>query len=289
MDLITKAKYNLSKLDASGKLIVWIVVGSLLAWIFRLIYVPAYEQFILPSILRTSIIQPWSFITYGFVHSGFFHLLFNMLGLYIAGRGILNVLGKHVFLGIFFLGVVAGGIGFSIATYFAFTYFNAASLVGASAGVYATIFFLAFYLPFTSIRLAFWNIKLEYICYALLVFDLFAILGKVNAGGSIAHLMGAGLGFYAAKQLHASRDITSFLVPVFDFFSDYSFRSNRKPKQQKTNLKAVYKAPLVSRKTSFSKSENQQQIDAVLDKISLSGYDSLTKAEKEVLFKAGKE
>jgi len=275
-------------LDISGKLITWIVGTSLLAWLLKFAYLPAFEQFALPGIASETLFQPWSLLTYGFMHSGIFHLLFNMLVLNIVGRSILNVLGSKPFLSLFLMGVLAGGIGFTIATFFAPIYFSAAYMVGASAGVYALLFLLCFYMPDTEVRLIVWNVKLIYIAYALLAFDVFAILGRSNAGGSVAHLMGAALGFLAAQKMQNGNDITSGFHGILDFFSNLF--SGSYTRQRKSPLKTVYKNKTPQTYASNpTKSSQQAQIDAVLDKISTSGYESLTAAEKEVLFKAGKE
>lgn len=276
-------------LDISGKLITWIVASSLLGWLLGYFVPPVYEFFELPGIAKEALFQPWSFITYGFLHKGFFHLLFNMLVLNVVGRGILNVLGSKPFMGIFFMGVLAGGIGFVLATFIAPTYFMASGIVGASAGVYALLFFLCFYLPDTQVQLIVWNVKLVYIAYVLLAIDLgTVVLGFRNAGGSVAHLMGAGLGYLGATQMLKGNDITAVYQSFVAFFSNLFNRS--KKVQKKSPLKTVYKNKAPKPYKQYDeKSSQQAAIDAVLDKISVSGYDSLSASEKEVLFKAGKE
>ncbi len=287
MTSLEKLKYKYTMFDVSGKLITWIVAASLVAWLIKYLYVPAFEQLALPGIAFEALLQPWSFVTYGFLHSDIFHLLFNMLVLYIVGRGILNVLGSKPFLGMFFMGVIAGGIGFCIATLIAPTFFNAGYMVGTSAGVYALLFFLCFYLPETQVRLIIWNVKLIYIAYVLLGIAVFSIFGRLNAGGNVAHVMGAGLGYFGAIKMHNGIDITSGFQRVIEFFQNLF---NGKSVRKKSPLKTVYKNK--ERKLSsrvMQKSSQQEQIDAVLDKISQSGYESLSATEKEVLFKAGKE
>jgi membrane associated rhomboid family serine protease len=285
---LEKLRYKYIMLDISGKLITWIVGTSLLAWLLKFAYLPAFEQLALPGIPRETLLQPWSLLTYGFLHNGIFHLLFNMLVLNTVGRSILNVLGGKPFLSLFLMGVLAGGIGFTVATFFAPIYFSSAYMVGASAGVYALLFLLCFYMPDTEVRLIVWNVKLLYIAYALLAFDVFAIIGRSNAGGSVAHLMGAALGYVAAQNMQNGNDITSGFRRVLDFFNNLI--SGSYTKQKKSPLKTVFKnkAPQAYARNP-RKSSHQEQIDVVLDKISTSGYESLTAAEKEVLFKAGKQ
>lgn len=275
-------------LDTSGRLITWIVIGSLLAWLLKFVFEPAYDFIVLPGIITNAIWQPWSYVTYGFVHSSIFHLLFNMMALHVVGNSILNITGRKTFLSLFYIGVILGGIGFSIAMFFAPAYFNSASIVGASAGVYAALFFLCFFMPDTQVRLFVWNIKLIYITYVLLAVDVFGIIGRLNAGGSVAHLMGAGFGYLAAIRMREGTDMTTGFHKVIDFFEN-TFDGSIFQKK-KTPLKTVYKNRTPQRPVATPrKSTKQEQIDAILDKISTSGYESLSSGEKEVLFQAGKD
>lgn len=299
MSRLDKLRYKYAMLDTSGKLIVWIVVSTLVAWLFQfsiprisrqLDYVlpDVYASLALPGYFNKSVWQPWSFITYGFLHSGIFHVLFNMMALHFVGRNILNIVGSKPFLGLFFMGVLAGGLGFSIATFIAPAYLNSGLLVGASAGVYALLFFLCFYMPDTQVRLIFWNVRLIYIAYALLVIDVFSIIARLNAGGSVAHLAGAGIGYLAAIKFKEGTDITRWTSVIFDFFE--KLFSKKQQKAARGPLKTVYKnkTPRYSNPV-LNKTDKQQQVDAILEKISASGYESLTKVEKDFLFQAGKE
>ncbi len=290
IDMIStqQIRYKYSMLDTSGRLITWIVVSSLFAWLFKFVFDPVYDLIVLPGFISDAIWQPWSYVTYGFVHSSFFHLLFNMMALHVVGTSILNITGRKTFLSLFFIGVILGGIGFSIATFFAPIYFSSAAIVGASAGVYAALFFLCFFMPDTQVRLFVWNIKLVYIAYVLLAVDVFGIVGRLNAGGSVAHLMGAGFGYFAAVRMREGIDVTTGFHNVIDFFENIFDGSMFQKKQ--TPLKTVYKNNAPRRPVATArKSTKQEQIDAILDKISNSGYESLSSSEKEVLFQAGKD
>lgn len=239
--------------------------------------------FELDADISNLLFRPWTILTYGFLHTGFFHLFWNMLLLYYAGQFFLNLLPARTFLNTYLLGILLGGLVF-ILSYMIFPAFQKSSpyMVGASAGVMAVFIFCCVYTPEQEVRLLFFNVKLKYIGIAFVLIDLMQIPGG-NAGGHLAHLGGAGLGFWYAKQLKNGVDIGLPLQRII-----LGFKGLFSSKKQ---LKTVYKAP--KRKNSFSPNENkgdhQKKIDAILDKIGTSGYDSLTEEEKEFLFRAGKE
>ena len=229
--------------------------------------------------LLTFIKRPWSLITYSFVHSGFFHLLWNMVLLYYAGRLLLNLFPDRIFINNYFLGVISGGLIF-ISSYSIFPVFegNYPPLIGASAGVMAVFIFICTYTPNQEIRFFFIKLKLKHIGLAFFFLDIIQI-PYGNAGGHLAHLGGAVLGFFYARQLGQGRDIGSGFQNIWQSIF------------KKKYLKTVYRSPKNKSATSKNSGEriNQNKIDSILDKISNSGYDSLSKEEKEYLFKAGKE
>lgn len=222
--------------------------------------------------------RPWTLLTYSFFHSGISHLFWNMLILYYSGSIFLNLFKKDTFINIYFLGVIFGGITFVIS-YLIFPAFNGAfpSMIGSSAGVMAVLIFTCTYTPETEVRLFFFNLKLKYIGLFLVAIDL-VMIPYGNAGGRISHLGGALLGFLYANNLSRGIDIgLSFerlWKSIIKLFSKQMLRKVYKSKKNKSNTKT-------------SNQINQEEIDNILDKISKSGYDSLTKLEKETLFKAG--
>ena len=229
--------------------------------------------------LLTFIKRPWSLITYSFVHSGFFHLLWNMVLLYYAGRLLLNLFPDRIFINNYFLGVISGGLIF-ISSYSIFPVFegNYPPLIGASAGVMAVFIFICTYTPNQEIRFFFIKLKLKHIGLAFFFLDIIQI-PYGNAGGHLAHVGGAVLGFFYARQLCEGRDIGSGFQNIWQSIF------------KKKYLKTVYRSPKNKSTTSKNSGEriNQNKIDSILDKISNSGYDSLSKEEKEYLFKAGKD
>lgn len=252
--------------------------------------------FTLPDNFSGFLTQPWSIITYAFLHGGIFHILFNMYFLYIFSRFILNLFTEKRLLTLYLLGGMAGGVLYmlSYSIFPALIAKSGGSLLGASAAVMALIVFIATYSPQAGIRFFVFDFKLWQIATFYVVFDLMRVsIGNPNMGGFISHLGGAAFGYVYAMQLAKGNDIGIWFEKIMDTVASW-FSS--KPKKKKTNMRTVHrttkKTATKSTKTkqsSVTKSDQQQQIDAILDKISKSGYDSLSKAEKDFLFKAGKD
>lgn len=159
------------------------------------------------------------------------------------------------------------------------------ALIGASAGVTAVLIFICAYIPNQEVRLFFFNIKLWYIGAFFVLLDLVQIPISGNAGGHLAHLGGALLGYVYARQLVKGRDIGEGFSKFLDGLANMFKR-----KEKKAPMRTVYRKTAREReKTDFDKEAKQRKIDGILDKISKSGYESLSKAEKDFLFKAGKE
>jgi len=226
--------------------------------------------------------KPWSIITYSFLHSGFFHLFWNMYLLFFSSKLFLNLFPSNTFFNVYFLGVVVGGITF-ILSYTFFPAFQNSSpvMIGASAGVMAIFIFMSTYSPDLEIRLILFNVKLRYLGIAFLLLDVVQI-PYGNAGGHLAHLGGAILGFYYVKQLKNGKDIGK----PFENFIDKIINIFRKKPKMRTVFKRE-KSQKINKKVSNA-GEKQKRIDRILDKISISGYESLTQAEKDFLFKVGK-
>ncbi|CAM3339919.1 rhomboid family intramembrane serine protease [Zobellia roscoffensis] len=281
-------KYQYARLSVSEKLIainvlVFIVMGLITALIS-----PSVENwFALPKDFFDFLMQPWSIVTYSFLHGGIFHILWNMYVLYVAGRILLNLFDGRRFLNIYFLGVILGGLLFLLSyNIFPSLIGVNASLIGASAGVMAVLIFVCTYIPNQEVRLFVFNVKLWQIGLFVVLMDLVQIPMGGNVGGRIAHLGGALLGYMYARQLFNGRDIgegfSNFIDAIANLF---------KKSEKKAPMKTVYKNKQATarKQANHDKETHQKKIDAILDKISKSGYESLSKAEKDFLFKAGKE
>ena len=286
MSFFYNLKYRFGSFSIAEKIIlinvVFFLFPMLLNVLFFLFNIPtsSYLNWLqLSPNLLTFIKRPWSLITYSFVHSGFFHLLWNMVLLYYAGRLLLNLFPDRIFINNYFLGVISGGLIF-ISSYSIFPVFegNYPPLIGASAGVMAVFIFICTYTPNQEIRFFFIKLKLKHIGVAFFFLDIIQI-PYGNAGGHLAHVGGAILGFFYARQLGEGRDIGSGFQNIWQSIF------------KKKYLKKIYRSPKNKSATTKNSGERicQNKIDIILDKISNSGYDSLSKEEKDYLFKAGKE
>lgn len=243
--------------------------------------------FVLSDDLETILYQPWSLITYGFLHFGFFHILVNMIWLYWFGQFVLNLFTGKRLLTVYLLGALFGGLLF-VSAYNLFPVFaeNRGYLIGASGAVTAVMVFIATYTPNTEFRIFTFTIKLWQIALFLFLFDLVRIPSSGNAGGLMAHVGGALFGYIYAVQLAKGNDIGKWFENFMDSISNLFKPRTKKP------FKTVHRttqAKSQRSKPKDSKSNHQIKIDGILDKIGKSGYESLTKEEKDFLFKAGKE
>jgi len=267
------------------------VLFNIIPWLVGLGSGTFSQYFVLPSDVIRFLQQPWSVVTYAFLHSGFGHLFWNMVFLYVFSRFVLNLFSEKKFLAIYLLGAIAGGVLFALLYNVLPVFRGTGVLLGASAAVNAIVVFIGTYTPDAEVRIFTFNVKLWGIAAFIVVKDIL-LLDAGNAGGLISHLGGAAFGFYYAKQLLAGNDIGLWFERLIDNVSGWF---TKKPKKQKKSpLRTVHKnkrssASSVKKTATATKSEQQQRIDAILDKISKSGYDSLSKAEKDFLFKAGKE
>lgn len=228
------------------------------------------------------ITKPWTLLTYMFLHAGFFHLLFNLLVLHFAGRLFVTYFTGRQLLGLYILGGIFAGLVFIVSYYI--LGINSV-LVGASGAIMATLIATASYAPYMLLRMPLiGTVKLWQVAFVLLLIDMIQ-LPMSNTGGHLAHLGGAIFGFLYIKLLNNGTDLTKGISKIQDVVEGWF-----QPKK-KTPFKKVHKnttqSPTFTNPTN-GKDINQKKIDDILDKISQSGYDSLSKDEKEFLFKAGK-
>ncbi len=250
-------------------------------------------QFIeLPADPYSFIKHPWTLITYFFSHVNFFHILFNMLFLYWFGRLIKEFLGDKRVVSLYVLGGLAGGLLY-ILLYNLLPQFKElvpyTYMLGASAGVFAIVVGAAVFMPnYTLYLLLFGPVRIKYIAIFYILLSFFSIPGA-NAGGNIAHLGGAAIGYFFIKQLQKGNDHGTWIFKVIAFFNSFFVRQ---PKIKVTYSSGKAKTTAKSGKSERAKSPStpdQAEIDAILDKISQSGYESLSKAEKQKLFNASKK
>ncbi len=230
--------------------------------------------------------KAWTLFTYAFVHSiNPLHIAFNMIALYWFARLLIEYLGNDKFIAVYVLGIIAGGLAFLLThNLIPFYIGRGAGLIGASAAVNAVIVAAATLLPdYTFFMLFLGPVRIKWIALA---YVLLSFIGTVqgNAGGDIAHLGGALIGFIYIKQLQVGVDWGRWVTTTLNWFSGL-FRPSPKVK---VTYRKTEKARTSTAKQSFNKA-TQEEIDAILDKISDKGYDALTKEEKEKLFNASKK
>ena len=282
---------KLKRLNVFEKIIVVNILVFFVGWLLDVIGKIPRESTLdwleLPNGFSDFIVKPWSILTYGFAHYDFVHLLFNMLVLYFVSRTMVNLFPTRQSLNIYFMGILAGGIVFLLAYTLMPVFFvnKVTVLIGASAGVNALLIFICAYMPYREARFFTVKIKLWYLGAALVTFDLIRLFMGLNQGGMVAHLGGSILGYLYARQLLKGKDMGSGFGKFMDSIANL-FKS-------RTTLKTVHrnkKKPFAGHnKEEFNEFNNQKKVDLILDKISKSGYDSLTKEEKAFLFKAGKD
>jgi membrane associated rhomboid family serine protease len=249
--------------------------------------------------LSVTLVRPWTIITNFFIHDGIWHILFNMLFLYWFGGLVEEYLGSKRLLSLYILGGLAGGIFFllmyNILPYFAASVTNS-MLMGASGAIFAIIVGAATLLPdYTFFIFLLGPVRIKYIAAFYVVLSMIELMGA-NAGGNLAHLAGAGVGYGFIKSLRAGTDWGAPVVAILDFFQGLL-----KPKSSPPRLPERAKATTTASMRKLSRSEMssnattppgfpmQEEVDALLDKISKSGYDSLTREEKQILYKASQQ
>lgn len=296
---------------------VYLVVNLLVVPIFLLGFsTDTYEYlvrewFYFPSELAQIPVRIWTLLTYMFFHASFMHILFNMLCLYWFGNILSNLVAHRKIAAIYLLGGFAGALIFALA-FNSFPIFTQMPtkppLLGASAGVFAVIFATTTLTPRGVIRLLFiGNVELRYIAFFLIIFNIIPITGS-NPGGSIAHLGGALMGWLYVIQLRKGIDWAAPFEKIWNFFTRKSHQKEPSmPHYANSHSKSNYRTPRMSvhkggqhsdiYTQEYSRSfiqkyqhlSKEECIDAILDKIRNSGYDSLSEDEKAFLDKTSRE
>ena len=233
------------------------------------------EWFSLEDSFSSLLTKPWTIITYGFLHADFLHVLLNLITLYFIGNLFITYFTQKQLLNFYLLGTFSGGLLYIIShNYFPLFDGKSSILVGASAGISAIFIGITTYIPNYQLKLRFIGfVKLWNLAAIWIGLDILALSGT-NAGGHFAHLGGALFGFLYVNQVSDKK------IKIWEKIASL-FKS-------KKHLRTVYKS---GKKSNLNKSTSltQQQIDGILDKISKSGYDTLSKAEKDFLFKQGRK
>jgi membrane associated rhomboid family serine protease len=270
-------------------LMVFIVV-SVIRVIFFLVNNPVVQDlmgqwFGISSNLYVVLHRPWTVMTYMFLHFDMLHIFFNMIVLYVGGRLFSDFIGHNRLVATYLLGGLSGAL-FFIVSYNVFPVFqdvkSISLAIGASASVLSIFVAIAVYMPdYRLPLLLIGSIRLKYIAIFFVVIDIISI-DQGNPGGHLAHLGGACWGFLYARMLKSGKDparpVGLWLAAIGGLF------------RRKTTFKVEYSRdrPLTDEDYNDTKAEERKRMDLILDKISQSGYDSLSKEEKNFLFKMGK-
>jgi membrane associated rhomboid family serine protease len=242
------------------------------------------QQMELSGNILQVLFKPWTLITHLFVHSGLMHILFNMMTLYFTYQLFNQRFDDKRFLNVYFVSGFAGALMFLLSVnLFPLFSENAHSYtaVGASAAVMGVLIAICTYRPEDEVMLfGAFRMKLQWIALIFVLLDLISIRSG-NEGGHLAHLGGALFGFFWAMNMKKGIDIASFFNKAQAIF-------NWKPKRKST-IKVVHKRSKTDDDYNLDKRQKQKRIDDILDKISRSGYDSLSKEEKALLFELSKD
>lgn len=289
MNILDDLKLEYKTGGIAVRLIIWNVACFLIS--VPLFFQFRFSVFDFPNWLSlvsdpsSLLFKPWTLVTYMFLHNSFWHLFFNMLVLNFSSRLFLTFFTHKQLLSIYLLGGIFAGLVFVFTLYFLSV---TAPIVGASAAIMAVLVGVTTYQPLMPIRLFLLGyVKLWHLTGVILLLDLLEV-GLTNQGGHIAHLAGAFFGLVYIKMLQNGTDLGSGLNVVLDWSANvFSGKKSAPFKKVHRNPKPIHTAKTVSK--IVTKDKTQQQIDEILDKISKSGYESLTADEKEFLFKAGKQ
>jgi membrane associated rhomboid family serine protease len=232
--------------------------------------------------IPTAIRHIWTLITYAFVHLSLFHLLFNMLVLYWMGLIFTEYLGEKRLWPLYMMASWCGGLLY-IAVYNLFPVFQVSSLsptmIGASAGVLGIVVATATLLPdYTMYLLIIGPVRLKWIALAMIVIDIISIPFG-NAGGHLAHIGGAAFGLLFVRFLQNGTDVSLWLQNIFSLFAPSG--------KKRRHLKVMHGEKNYRTKNevrTIAEQEADKRVDDILDKISKSGYESLSQEEKTYLF-----
>lgn len=280
------------------------VLAVVISLIIKLFYGPfnLMSYFAAPAKIGLLIYKPWTIITHLFFHSGLSHLFWNMVMLYVFGNIFINRLGNKKTLSVY----LAGGLfGFFFA-WISYTVFPTLAreniqmtLAGASAAISAIMVAIGFYAPDTEIKIPFIqkSFKLLHVILFFILLDIVKLntdIGTLrgNSGGWLAHIGGAVFGYFYATFLLKGKNILKGFEKFLDSFFNLvtgNFKIKRKTKLKVNKGGKSKKPPKDDYDYNAQRKNKQKRTDAILDKISKSGYESLTKTEKDFLFSQSKK
>jgi membrane associated rhomboid family serine protease len=288
-NFIEEIKYQLSHGTMTNKLIIYNVFVFAIILVLNILNLTINQIslteffFTLDTNLVGFIIKPWGIITSIFSHFEIWHLIFNMLFLYFSGQLFEQIFDKRRLWQTYIFGGISGGI-LEIAAHYLFPSFQNADqvVVGASGSIMAIFTALAFHSPNIRVNLfGIFPVKIYLIAIFFLLNDLIGIADPSDNVAHFAHLGGAIFGLISIQSMHSSNNILSVLGSFFDRIKKL-ITSGKSTKSGKAKFKT-------DEEYNLEKKRRQEKTDAILDKISKSGYESLTKEEKDFLFNQSKK
>lgn len=241
------------------------------------------NRLVLPGDLSLLVYRPWTLITHMFIHLGVLHLVFNMITLYFSYQLFSRYFDDRKLVNVYFTAGLTGVLVFllSVNLFPFFSEFRGhISAAGASAATLGVLVAICLYRPKDTVQLfGIFTVQLRWVAITFILLDLVQLQGG-NEAGHLAHLGGAFFGLAWADGMKKQRDYAAFLGRFISLF-----RLIKRPK----NGKVRQIRPLSDETYNEKRSDRQRRVDAILDKITRSGYDSLTKEEKRILFEFSKE
>lgn len=233
--------------------------------------------------------RPWTLVTYMFTHYDVGHILWNMMVFWFSGQLFQSALGPQRLLGNYVLGGLTGYL-FYLFGYLMPPELNMignAPILGASAAIMSVLIGVATHRPNMEVGLFLIGaVRMKYLAIGLLIIDLIGVRSGGNTGGHLAHLGGALYGFLAARQLMRGRDWSQGFVRWLERVGAFFRRGRRSHLRVE---KRARRRILQDVEYNAAKRDKQARVDAILDKISRSGYDSLSREERDFLFRASHE
>jgi membrane associated rhomboid family serine protease len=251
------------------------------------------KYFTLNAFPKEFLYRPWTLITHMFLHLSFFHVLWNMVGLNVFGSITGDLIGDRKILPLYLFGGVVAAVTFIISFHLIGSGYMYHTALGASGAVMAIVMVAGLIAPDYIIRLLLiGDVKIKYLVFAFIFFDIIGSQGINNAGGHFAHLGGALGGFlYIYFYKRDINLLAPFEYVIGLFEGDFTTQKQTKPRRKLTvehRSDALVKKMNTHKTKTSGEMNYQERLDFILDKIKVVGYEKLSTEDKEFLKNASK-
>ncbi|MGZ4059858.1 MAG: rhomboid family intramembrane serine protease [Bacteroidia bacterium] len=253
---------------------------------FGIVIKSIIENISFPLNFTRLIHTPWTLITNIFTHGELLPIFWNMITLYWFGKILSDYTSEKKIIPLYILGGISGALVTLalVNTIPALYIYQQGYLIGASASVTSIIIAAATLVPNVKMNIILIGpVKLIYVALFIIFIDVINVASYNNISGNLSHLGGALMGYIFIVQYKKGRDMSKGINRFFDWLSGL-FKSTPRSK-----MNVAYKRPISDEEYNYNRKKEQEKLDHILDKISKSGYESLTKNEREILFKASKK